>query len=71
MSGPGWLGVRDALASCAESVSEDLAFRLVLRILCANFCEVPRELYERCLDLGRAFDYGEFLLTQLDFLVVA
>ncbi|WP_435122383.1 hypothetical protein [Micromonospora tulbaghiae] len=60
--------LRDALLRCNRSCSPDLALRWCLRI--ARNCTWPlrRSQYERLVALGDRFGYGEFVVTDAEYL---
>ncbi|OKI25144.1 hypothetical protein [Streptomyces sp. CB03911] len=54
------------LVECANIVSPELAFRLLLRILVASFVQVDQEILKEIRRLGQSFDYGEFVLSDIE-----
>lgn len=68
--------VADVLAECVRSCCPDLAFRLLLRALSSaaqspDHTTLSRGQYARLSDLGRGFDYGEYVVSDLQYLVEA
>ncbi|MFE7077387.1 hypothetical protein ACFU96_45640 [Streptomyces sp. NPDC057620] len=66
----------DALAECTRSCSPDLAFRLLLRALSSaaqlpDYTTLSRGQYVQLSDLGMAFNYGEYVVSDLQYLVDA
>lgn len=68
--------VADALAECARCCTPDLAFRLVLRALAMKsaasspeYLHLSEEQYGRLEALGRAFHYGEYVVSDVRYLV--
>lgn len=58
-----------ALKRFAETLSPDLAFRLLLRIFDAKKMEISSQLYHELALLGRSLDHGEFVVSSLEYLV--
>ncbi|MBW8484424.1 hypothetical protein [Actinomadura parmotrematis] len=63
-------GAVSALKNCALNISPELAFRVLLRVLMEYSIDLNSFQYGRLLNLGREFDYGEFVVSRLSFLVV-
>ncbi|MFD6287519.1 hypothetical protein [Streptomyces sp. NPDC060205] len=66
----------DALAECIRSCSPDLAFRLLLRALSSaaqspDHTTLSHGQYVQLSDLGTAFNYGEYVVSDLQYLVDA
>ncbi|MGX1567817.1 hypothetical protein [Streptomyces sp. NPDC055506] len=68
--------VTDALAECARSCTPDLAFRLLLRALpkksaslSPEYLYLSEEQYARLEALGNAFHYGEYVVSEIKYLV--
>lgn len=62
-------GVVPALTHTAVHACPDLAFRFLLRALTYG-PQLTRKQYERYVELGRRFEYGEFLVGGYDHLMV-
>ncbi|MFC9689122.1 hypothetical protein ACFTSF_11320 [Kribbella sp. NPDC056951] len=62
-------GVVASLRFCATDVSPDLAFRFLLRAIMEYSCSIQRIQYERFIELGRDFAYGEFVVSRVEYLV--
>lgn len=62
-------GLVPALELIVITAGPDLGFRLLLRILAKCWVPIDRPQYDRMLALGEALDYGEFLVTDVHFLV--
>ncbi|MFF7633056.1 hypothetical protein ACFZB9_07865 [Kitasatospora sp. NPDC008050] len=62
-------GVLPALDHTARHVCPDLAFRYLLRALTYG-PQITRKQYERYVELGRRFEYGEFLVQGYEHLMV-
>jgi hypothetical protein len=58
-----------ALKKLAELSSPDLAFRLFLRIVDARRMEISSQLYDELTLLGRSLNFGEFVVSSLEYLV--
>ncbi|MGI5153074.1 hypothetical protein ACQEVC_43000 [Plantactinospora sp. CA-294935] len=58
-----------ALKRFAETLSPDLAFRLLLRIVDARRMEISSQLYHELALLGRSLNCGEFVVSSLEYLV--
>ncbi|MDF9816426.1 hypothetical protein [Streptomyces sp. SPB162] len=54
------------LVECADVVSPELAFRFLHRILVAGSGGVDSEALATMRRLGRCFDYGEFMLSDIE-----
>ncbi|GGK51196.1 hypothetical protein [Streptomyces flaveus] len=71
------LEVADALSECVRSCTPDLAFRLLLRALSERNSALPmeqrfsltREQYARLEEIGRALNYGEYVVSDIKYLV--
>ncbi|MFF3068878.1 hypothetical protein ACFVSN_30765 [Kitasatospora sp. NPDC057904] len=61
-------GVVPALTHTAAHACPDLAFRFLLRAL-TYAPQITRKQYERYVELGRKFEYGEFLVPGYDHLM--
>ena len=61
--------VFSALKRFAETLSPDLAFRLFLRIIDARRMEISSQLYHEFALLGRSLNFGEFVVSSLEYLV--
>ncbi|MFD0782968.1 hypothetical protein ACFQZ8_03360 [Micromonospora azadirachtae] len=59
--------VADALLRCVQ-VSPDLAFRWCLRIARLRGWPLQRSQYERLVALGEQFEYGEFIVSDAEYL---
>ncbi len=57
------------LRKCATAVCPELAFRVLLRVLMEYSCPIGRVQYERFVNLGGDFSYGEFVVSRIEFLV--
>ncbi|MGV9248116.1 hypothetical protein [Streptomyces sp. NPDC003710] len=66
-------GIRHALVRCATGCTPDLAFRLLLRAISETGARVgaklSQEQYARLRVLGSAMHYGEFLVSEVEYLV--
>jgi hypothetical protein len=62
-------GLVPALELIVTTAGPDLGFRLLLRILAAYRVPIDRPRYDRMIALGEALGYGEFLVTDVHFLV--
>ncbi|MFF1282006.1 hypothetical protein ACFVY4_14770 [Streptomyces sp. NPDC058299] len=66
-------GVRDALVRCATGCTPDLALRLLLRAICEaghrSGTRLSPDQYARLRVLGSAMHYGEFLVSEVEYLV--
>ncbi|MFD8494919.1 hypothetical protein [Amycolatopsis sp. NPDC059657] len=60
--------VRAALIRCVRQCSPDLAFRLLLRIINQRGCVLSTAQYERYIRLGEEFGYGEFVVSDIEYL---
>ncbi|GGZ90875.1 hypothetical protein ACFOOM_04985 [Streptomyces echinoruber] len=68
--------VADALTECARRCTPDLAFRFLLKVLPRKYFTPPdryfhltREHYARLEDIGTALRYGEFVVSEVKYLV--
>ncbi|MFL1897718.1 hypothetical protein ACJWDR_01275 [Streptomyces tauricus] len=66
----------NALAECVRSCCPDLAFRLLRRALSSaaqspDHTTLSQGQYVQVSDLGMAFDYGEYVVSDLQYLVDA
>ncbi|MFL4950148.1 hypothetical protein ACJ6WE_23015 [Streptomyces sp. MMS24-I31] len=61
--------VARALEQVVSQVDPDLGFRLFLRTLHVLALPLDREQYDRCQTLGDHFGYGEFHVSDVEFLV--
>jgi hypothetical protein len=62
-------GIVPAIEQVALRACPDLAFRLLLRALSAFSPGVAQGQFDRYVELGRAFEYGELLVEGYDHLV--
>jgi hypothetical protein len=60
----------EALEQVVAQVDHDLGFRLFLRALNALSVPLTEERYARYQALGERFDYGEFHVSQVDYLLM-
>ncbi len=68
--------VADALTECVRRCTPDLAFRLLLRALpmksaslSPEYLYLSEEQYARLAALGKAFHYGEYVVSDIKYLV--
>ncbi|MGJ5897506.1 hypothetical protein DF268_45790 [Streptomyces sp. V2] len=68
--------VTAALTECARRCTPDLAFRLLLRALTSKssaspggYVRLSRDQYARLEAMGVAFQYGEYVITDVEYLV--
>ncbi|MED7953991.1 hypothetical protein [Streptomyces sp. BE303] len=57
-----------ALSHAAVHACPDLAFRFLLRALTYG-PQITRKQYERYVELGRQFEYGQFLVPSYEHLM--
>ncbi|MGK5739308.1 hypothetical protein [Micromonospora sp. URMC 103] len=62
--------VTAALSRCVRACSPDLALRWTLRIARERSWPLDRSQYERLVRLGERFEYGEFVVADLEYLVI-
>ncbi|MEH0936169.1 hypothetical protein [Micromonospora psammae] len=62
--------VAEALHRCVRACSPDLALRWSLRIAGQRRWPLERGQYERLIALGELLEYGEFIVSDVEFLVV-
>ncbi|MFG1725747.1 hypothetical protein [Streptomyces sp. Y20] len=66
-------GIRDALARCATGCTPDLALRLLLRAISEagprSSAKLSPDQYARLSELGSEMHYGEFLVSEVEYLV--
>lgn len=58
-----------ALVSCLDHCTPDLAFRFLLRGMVSNLIDTEVNQYRRFRRLGGKLHYGEFLVSETEFLV--
>ncbi|MFI5868387.1 hypothetical protein [Streptomyces sp. NPDC051546] len=59
----------ELLASCAQTVSPELAFRLLLRLYLASHIPVAPNVWTEYQEISTCFMLGEEVIEALDFLV--
>ncbi|WP_285555939.1 hypothetical protein [Actinoplanes regularis] len=57
-----------ALRRCAEMLSPNLPFRLLLRVIDSMRIEISLQLYQELVLLGRRLNCGEFVVSSLEYL---
>ncbi|MFE9819734.1 hypothetical protein [Streptomyces sp. NPDC005773] len=73
-----WLGqeMTEALTECVDRCTPDLAFRLLLQALpttsatlSPHYLYLSKEQYARLASLGQEFQYGEYVVSDVEYLV--
>lgn len=59
----------EALCNCVQNCSPDLALRFLFRIISSEGLSISNAQYATLLRLGVDLGYGEFLVTEVDYLV--
>jgi predicted DNA-binding protein len=63
--------VMDALEHVVTRIDPDLGFRLFLRVLSALSVRLTQEQYDRYEAIGERFGYGEYHVSNVDYLIEA
>lgn len=58
-----------SLVGCLNNCTPDLAFRFLLRGIVSNFIDMAVDQYRRFSRIGGKLHYGEFLVSETEFLV--
>jgi hypothetical protein len=62
----------EALHQCADSAARpELAFRFLLRLLVASSCSIAASEYVHLQEVGVRMNYGEFLVSAVEFLIAS
>jgi hypothetical protein len=61
----------DALEHVVTRIDPDLGFRLFLRVLSALSVRLTQEQYDRYEAIGERFGYGEYHVSNVDYLIEA